>query len=265
MAELLLKIGDEAGFEDGDVLHAFNDRRICQVHTEHICCPKGRPDLNPRTRSGFLIRGTLTEELCAQMFRHCFERVSASTVKRTDLVTLDEVLFDGRPRLVDGRVQAMDVDLFLRNRLLAANHGIFGDERKAVWYGTSRTPDIYALGKVWDRIEADTKLRRSDHTQFPFVERTRSLHLPISFEDFDDATAADYVAPLVDQSDPDNVQAVKKREKQVAYKEIFPDRVSKILDKSAIEDLRDQIARTSADMATKKIDEKLPVAEVEGR
>ncbi|MEM8973618.1 MAG: hypothetical protein AAGD43_16285 [Pseudomonadota bacterium] len=257
MADIVLKVGAASGYEDCDVLCAFNDRRISQVHAEHIASPKLRPDLNPRIGSadrGFIVRGTLAEVMCSQVFRYRFERQSKTAVKRIDLITKQEVIIDGTPRIIDGKRQAMDVELFIKRRILKDNHGIFGNEANAVWYGKARIPGKANLSDVWDRIEDEAKLMRSDHTLFPLTERERAVHLPIAFADFDDATASAHVSPLVDETDPDNPVTIKKRSKLIEYPKIFADRSEKITDKSLIEDLRDQVGRTTEDLKTKTIE-----------
>lgn len=252
MADIVLKVGSASGYEDCDVLCAFNDRRISQVHAEHIASPKLRPDLNPRVGSadrGFIVRGTLTELLCSKMFRYRFERQSKTAAKRIDLITKEELIIDGTPRIIDGKLESMDVELFIKRRIMEDNHGIFGSEANAVWFGEARVPDKSNLSDVWDRIEDEAKLMRSDHTLYPLTDRERAVNLPISFADFDDEAASSYVSPLIDETG-----VVKKRASLIEYPKIFADRSEKINDRSLIEDLRDQVERTTSDLKTKTIE-----------
>ncbi len=96
MAELVLKIGSRGtnlnrDYQDGDIMCAFNARRIRCVHAQHICHRKNagggvgvHRDNNHVARDWF--------ELTRQ---YRFERVSRTEIHRVTLATLDEEIITG--------------------------------------------------------------------------------------------------------------------------------------------------------------------------
>lgn len=83
MSELLLKVDDGGGFEDGDVLNAFNDHTIKLCHAQHICSPW----VALRNSDGYLVGGTHVEEYYKEVYQYRIVRTSATRATRTELAT----------------------------------------------------------------------------------------------------------------------------------------------------------------------------------
>lgn len=243
MAELVLQVGPHPRYEDGDILCAFNDRRVSEVHCAHICSPRLNPELNPRTKAGFLTPATLAEDMLAASHRYKFVRVSTLEVMRIDLDTLDEVVFSNKPRDIDGKAQAIDVPLFIARRLRSPDHGLFGAEGAEYWFGGERPPQMDALDVLWSRIEAETPLTKADHTLWPLTDTERKIFLPVAVEDHSDEQSSALVAPLMTEAkDAESAPVeLKRRAVSVDWKAKFGER-PEILDKSAIADLRAEAA-----------------------
>ncbi len=261
MAELVLKVGDSLnpkGYEDGDIMLAFNDRRILHVHSEHACSPRLHPDRSPR-EGGFrlLVRGTLFEDFSAITHRYRFERISRREVRRVDLITLDEEILSDVPRLLDGKTLHINVALWIERRLKSDRHKIFGTAGAEVWYSKSRKagPDLLSLDNLWLRIESETPQLKSEHTHYPMSPVLLAKHLHIAHEDFDNDKQIELTEPIMDETDPDPTQwvTIKKRKNHIDYKKIWPSRNKDIKDKSKVVDLRSEVARTQADIKVKVI------------
>ncbi len=168
MAELALKIGTlgtnlSRDYQDGDILCAFNSRRIRCIHAQHICHRKlAGGGVGVHRNDAHVARDwfELTHE-----FR--FERVSGTEILRTTLADLTEELINGTPRLIDGQMQHMDVEAYVRRRLAHDRHKIFGTAGSEVWYGGDTDVSNAAMDLVWAAIETKTPLREVDHTRFP--------------------------------------------------------------------------------------------------
>ena len=94
MAELAIKVGSGANYKDGDILCAFNSRRIRCTHAQHICHVK---------QAGGGIGGLRDNAHVARdWFEHThqyrFERVSRTEIKRILLSDMSEVLINGGPK-----------------------------------------------------------------------------------------------------------------------------------------------------------------------
>lgn len=87
MAELLLKVGDRSpadwDYKDGDVLCAFNRRRIRCVHAEHLCHVKAAGFNGGGLRPANSLARDFREACC--QYRN--ERVSRYEIDRVDIAT----------------------------------------------------------------------------------------------------------------------------------------------------------------------------------
>lgn len=269
MADAVLWIGAPAhplGYEDGDIIQAFSERRILHVHTEHTCSPHLRPDLNPRTK-GFLTPGTLAEDFKAASHKYLFERISVREVRRTDLATLEEAIFSDTPTEIDGQMQHIHVEEWIKRRLKHADHFLFGAEGAEYWYGGETTPQIPALDTIWQRIEAETQLLKANHSLWPLTNTERKLFLSVAFQPISDEVASLLMAPIhgdpepvLDEDgkpvlDPDGepvmqTPLLKKRANQIDWKAHYGER-PEFSDKTQIADVRDEPARTANDVIAK--------------
>ena len=224
MAELLLQTKPPGHDEDGDCLCAFNRRRIRCCHAEVICHRRKRPKNN----AGLNRRGDIQEDIYRFMHQYVFQRVTRHEVRRRDLVTLDEVIFSKVPQLIDGKWQAMDVDLYIQRRVSFINHRIFGLAGSEVWFGGRKDMSHPKLNQVWNRIENSdwlagegTPKLEADHTLWPLSPREKARWLSVPVTDFNDArrsqleqeerSVAQPGDDEYDPSDPDNPDAKLRR------------------------------------------------------
>ena len=212
MAELALKIGTTDTYDDEDILCAFNQRRIRCVHAEHICWPR---------IAGVKVGGQLgtTQPLLEKMYlrtaQYKTDRIGRDLVRRTNLWTLNEVVY-GSPSYTDtepipiedpdrpGHMIHCCVAEFFDRRLAAGKLPLFGAPGREICYVGGRTKkDAATIELIWDDIEADTALRRVDHDRFPAGSRDLKTDLFIAVDEFDDATAEELVSPLIEEGNGD--------------------------------------------------------------
>ena len=146
--EILIKVGDSGsptGYKDGDIVEAFSTDRILKANAETICSSTERQldDV-----SGLKASGTIHEARLIISSEYKFVRVGGN-VERTNLGTGEVTIHN---KTTDERI---DVEEYLRRRLLSDSHNIFGTTGSEYWYGGSVNYDSQIL---WDEIE-----NRSDH------------------------------------------------------------------------------------------------------
>ncbi len=216
MAELAIKVGTVGHFVDGDILCAFNSRRIRCTHAQHVCHVKN-------AGGG---RGVLRDNIhvARDFFEHThkyrFERVSRTEINRTTLSTLDEVTLSDRPKLVDGKMQHMDVPLFIARCLEHERHRMFGAPGAEVWYGGTKDFSDAAMTLVWNAIETKTPLREVNFQRWPAGTQDLISHLFITADDFDEAEADDLVSSEIDETDPDDPILIKKRRRHIDWRDV---------------------------------------------
>ena len=232
MAELVNKIGDGAGYEDGDCLCAFNGRMISCTHAGMITAVR-KAGFN---RDGLRQLGTIFEDWYALTHQYKFTRVGRTTVERLDQIAATSRVFDSTPILVDGAWQHMDVPEFVNDCVRRAHHRIFGSYGKEVGYGGHIDTSLPVLNRVWNAIETKTPFRKADHTRWPAGRQDLRSHLFLPVTDFDDATAQSLVMPLLDAK---GVRR-KKRSRFIDWRSLSVGRPeSEILDRGTSVDVRD--------------------------
>ena len=216
MAELLLKIGTDApdpAYQDGDILCAFNERRMLCCHAEMICHPR----LAALTRDGLRDNGSLARTMLDTVCQYRFERLSRDEIERVDLVTGDRERFGRTP---NERGEQMDVDQFVKRRLRHDAHRIFGVPGREVWYGGTIDWSPPKVAAVWDAIEVRSALRRVDHRHWPFTRQERLSFLPIKTDDFNDDVSNTLIAQEIDETYPENPVLVRKRRNRVDWESL---------------------------------------------
>jgi hypothetical protein len=202
MAELVLAVRDQTNYQSGDILCAFNERRIGCVHAEHICHPK---------KFGFSSSGlrqpvTLLERMLARSYQYKFQRVSRTEVERMDLATLDVEVFSDKTR------PRTHVEQYVFERKRLERHLIFGTPGREYWFGGRYRPDVDA---IWTEIEEHSPERRVDHQLWPLSEREKRAFLALRLSaDFDDEAAADMTAQEVDEEG----NVLRKRTRMVDWR-----------------------------------------------
>ena len=242
MAELVIKIGsvspDPKHYQDGDILAAFNSRFIRCVHAQHICHVK---------QAGGGI-GALRDNahVARDWFEHThqyrFERVSRTEIKRILLADLTEVIFDGMPKLVDGKMQHMDVELYVNRRMLHNGHKMFGTTGAEVWYGGRTDVSDAKLTLVWNAIETKTPHLEANFPLWPAGSKDLISHLFVTVDDFNEAEASDLVSSELDFTDPEDIRIVKKRRRHIVWRDVIETKeYAAIEDKTVSVDLRETI------------------------
>lgn len=250
MAELLIKVAAGANYEDGDVLCAFNLRRIRCTHAHHICHRKFADMRDPNS---------VARDFYEITHQYRFERVSRTEIKRVTLATMDEVVISNTPTLIDGKMQHMDVEEYVRRRLRHPNHKVFGEPGKEFWYGGRQDYSSAKVDLVWDAIELKTPNVRTDFVRWPAGSQELKSHLFLPFKEFSDERAEALVAPELDTTDPDNPIVVKKRKLSVPWRDhVKRGDQRKVEDKTQTVDLRESL--TELDDSTGTTDKTLVVA-----
>jgi len=200
MPELALKIGDSATYEDGDIVDAFNARRIRRVHAEMLCHPK-------RNRA-------LAEVFAGETREYKFERVSNTEVRRTNLLTNESDVLSDRP---NSNGEQIKVSLFLARRKACPRHLIFGDVGAERWYGGVAAYSDDVMDRVWAAIETQTRHRENTFRRWPFSEGELKQFLVLPVDDFTDLAREEYKAPLLQEQNGQVVQ-VKRRKHGVDWR-----------------------------------------------
>lgn len=231
--------GDPAHYQDGDIIQAFNDRRVGKCNAQLVC----------KARKGTLVdglrqSGTLFEEWLSRTRRYRFERVSRTAIERLDLSAPDpettRTLIDSTPRDIDGRQQHMHVVNFVALAMLEPRMQLFGSPGSEYWYSTTRVPATDAVvDSLWTEIEARSPVRRSDHLRYPLGAQDKRLFLPVAVDDFGDAERKVLMGRTVDADG----LITAKRNLRVDWRNDLglTGRQKQDIDDSAIEvDLRDE-------------------------
>ena len=229
--ELLLKVGSngpDPEYQDGDVVCAFNERRILCCHAEMICHVQ-KVELNSE---GLNPEDCLTRWMLEQFSQFKFERVSDTEVKRTNTLTGSSDIIDSTPNN-DG--EYMLVDQFLANKRKRNDHNIFGRDGAEVWFGGKIDTTIENVNLLWDKIESESDNIRADHKRWPLTSLEKMRFFGVNTNhgdhdgDCDDEECEEHVRSSVDEHDG---SLLKKRAYYVHYTDLsLPSSVS-------VEDIR---------------------------
>lgn len=234
MAELILATRQSSGatpFHDGDIIHAFNRRRIETVHIDHICHPwKETPDRDGR------IPDHLARPMYEARYEFRFERISRTEARKIRIATRELVKIVGP--------DTADIDLFVRRALAAkrgqnAKRAIFGTPGREIWYGGRTSWETARINALWTTIESRSPLRRADHQLFPLGRGDRSRSLVVRVAEFDDATRTEYESPETAEDRDGNTVTVWQRRNFVDWRTILNVDVTRVLDREEEYDLRD--------------------------
>ena len=242
MAELALKVGDSSTYEDGDIICAFNDRRIGCAHMQHICDHRKVPLVK-----GLRPIGSLAQYMKEAISEYRFERISHTEVKRVEIATAKEDTFGLSP---NGTGAYIDVPLFVARRMDRDDHRIFGEPGREIWYGGDKDKSVATIDAVWAEIESRTPLRRVDHNRFPIGSEGAKVHLRIAVDDFDDVEAKRLVEPLGDAT-----SITRTRKYNVAWRTVLGLTIKDkddVLDPTKSVDLREQATFVRASIVTTK-------------
>jgi len=164
MAELIIRIDQgparpHPAFQDGDIMHALNDRRILQVHAEHICWPR----INDEKVGGFLTDQPLLENFLAHIY--LWKNIRTGMTHAKKIATRD----DSSSGILKGQEfdisKTMDVQRYVFGRLVAGKKPMFGKLGREIWYGGRSDLSASCINNIWDDIESDTGKMKADHVR----------------------------------------------------------------------------------------------------
>jgi len=213
MPEIVLKIGIGSNYEDGDIVCAFNCRRIRCVHAEQICHIK---------TAGFNSDGlrplnSLPELFQKETYQYRFERVSKTEVKRINQITLEEEILSNIP---NAKKEHIYLEEFLTRRKKHPTHRIFGTTGAEIWYGGRSDVSNFRLDTVWQKIEEKTELREVDYKDWPFSDAELSHFFVVPTDDFDEVQASELVSSINSEPDEEgNTTIIKKRKNKVGFRD----------------------------------------------
>ena len=214
MAKLLLAVNsntsDATRSQDGDIVCAFNDKRIKYTHAQVIC--RGRTI--PFNTDGLRVPDSLADKLFEKTSQYKFERINATTIRK--ILLSDTSITEDISDTPNRNGERINVARFIRDATLGNRHWIFGTTGSEYWYGGKTTVLDANLNDVWTEIEKSTSFREVDHREWPLTSREKKVFFAIKTDDFDDATANLYTTPQLD----DQGNVVKKRTRKVDYPNI---------------------------------------------
>jgi len=180
MAELILDVKTvPSKYEYGDIIHALNDRSILQSWTEQFCHVK-KVGFNS---DGLRLHGSLADYFQNTCYNFKFERINRTEIKKTNLKTHAVEI-----------IENIYLDLYLQRRKQHSSHNIFGQNGLEYWYGGHVDYSQKNLDIVWEKIESDLQLAKSDYMMTQPNPRQLQKYLFLSVNDFSDVRGFDLVS-----------------------------------------------------------------------
>ncbi len=209
MAELLLRVGDSVAADrsqDGDIICAFNARRIKCVYAQHVCHVK---------KFGFNSDGLRPDSLAKMFFeetcQYRFERLSRNEVRRITLATMAVDVYSDVP---NAKGKSINVGEYLRRRKLSGERSkVFGFAGVEVWYGGRTDVSDAPLTRIWSAIETATSLREVDHRLWPLSDWEKRQFYSVRVSEFSDQRAVEMTEPEIDTL-PDGGETIVKKHKR---------------------------------------------------
>lgn len=235
MAEILFNVGNKVNYEDGDVLFAFNDKRILKINAQSIAKKFTKSD-------GLVESGEIIDKYLRNTSLYLFERVAHGRVKKTNLET-GEVNYAG-----DKGSEPMDVPLTVKYRKESKNFPIFGISGKEYWFGGNRMPSMEEVDEIWAMIEKKGKGLKDENRTKKYGRLDLYNRVAVPSVDFPDEDIKELEAPITEQkvvlvgveSRIDTV--VKKHRKyKINLDGQFPEFIADIRDIKQKTDLRGQV------------------------
>jgi hypothetical protein len=235
MAELILNVRstsiDPKQYQNGDIICAFNQKRIRNVHAQHIC------NINNFgfNSDGLRPTNTLAQVYYEKSYKYKFERISSYEVKRIDLDTLDEMIFSNTP---NENGEYIYVPEYIKDLKKHSKHKIFGNPGSEFWYGNLKNPDDSKLTEVWSEIEARTVYRETDFQLWPLTDIELKHFLVLKIDDFSDIIGGELVAPET-HMEGEEIIIDKKRKNKVDWENLsLPNSINDIKDINKKIDIR---------------------------
>tara|TARA_R110000744_G_scaffold102116_1_gene196456 strand:- start:766 stop:1635 length:870 start_codon:yes stop_codon:yes gene_type:complete len=172
--EIIVKINDgpsPTSYKDGDVVRAVSMSDIYYCHAQHKCHVTNFGF----TTGGMRIADPLLIKFLEKTRVYKFERLNSNDVKRTNLITSEEGVFNNTPN-DDG--ERIDVQQYVSRLIRDDKHLVFMSNGLECWYGKNRV-DI-DVDSIWSDIETHTDFLQSDHIHFPLADIEKRRLLPMS-------------------------------------------------------------------------------------
>ena len=172
--EIIVKINDgpsSTSYKDGDIVQAFSMWNIYYCHAHHKCHVRNFDF----TTDGMRVADPLLVKFLEKTNIYKFERMNSNDVKRTNLITSEESIFNNTP---NDNGERINVYQYVSRRIKNKDHVIFRSNGLEYWYGKSRG-DI-DVDAIWNDIETHTDFLQSDHIHFPLADIEKRMFLPMS-------------------------------------------------------------------------------------
>lgn len=227
---LALNAGHFPSYEDGDVISAVSWKMIKHNQARILCWEKdGGRQIANKNEFGFLSNTHILKDLFEAIYEFKYERLTDTTAKVVRLSDDNEIEFTTKVPFVqhDGKTVSMNIQRQFNEMISTWNNPnkggtpLFsddGDKTALVYYGGEKDSSEVNLDTLWVAIES--KLGVFEKNLPPPNFGSLQNKLVISVNDFDDATAADLVAPLIDDADPENPIFLKKRKSHIDWRDL---------------------------------------------
>jgi len=203
--------------QNGDIIYAFNNRRILQIHAYVICWPR----VNGLKVGGYITGqpfAPLLEKYLAHIHPWKFIRTGMTHAKAIALRDMpDKGILKGQE--VDASKTA-DINNYVFRRRVKGKQPLFGTNGREIWYGGRSDLSVACINKIWDDIENDTPKVRVDHMRMPLDNTTRNCHLWIPVPDFTDDERHSYEEAVHDNTDPKNLVLKKHRKRKIDWENL---------------------------------------------
>jgi hypothetical protein len=247
-----LKIHTDApdpGYQDGDIVMAFNRRQTRHRHADILCHPRRAP----RTPEGLIPTDEISRHYFEVTHQYRFQRVSEYEVVRENLWTGEIDVIDNNP---NDRGERMNVPLFIKRHRNTAGFGMFGFDGAEIWYGGNKRFDNATLDTVWARIEEHSPHREVNYGDWPTqAEETKSF-LFIRVNDFTDEEERTMLAPMFDETDPKNPVLVRRRNFYVPFRTVLrgmsAGRIAQVDNRAAMKDFRAELKHVRSQIVRMK-------------
>ncbi len=187
MAELLLKVGVGANYEDGDIVDAFSQLRIRYTNGGVICHPKLAGFNSDGLRPSASVAKSWLDE--TREFR--ISRLVGGTLERTTLANGD----------TESLLQSSDeVDAWVTERTKSSIHRVFGTTSREFWYDGDTNYNHTAMDLAWTAIESQTSELEVNHVLCRLGSKDKRVFLAIAVDDFTETQLRRMLIPKYDKT-----------------------------------------------------------------
>jgi hypothetical protein len=258
VAELIIKVGTngpDPAWQDGDILHAWNNRDIEWQYLKNDLCHPWKATLNS---DGLIDLGTIYEDLLRHTSRFKYEQISVNTVTRTNLVTLETEDINEVP---NANGETLELQKWLNRKMAHTNpvnggtvFPLFGATGAVVWYHKEGNTSQPVLNALWVDIEAKTSELQADHQDSILEPSVLQHNLVVKTTNFTQAIKATYEAQLSDETDPENALLLKRRTHFVDYWDIggIQEHTDDIRNPNVAVDLRSTVTKVHSNIINVK-------------